>query len=151
MSSIKHSASGTAVLALTLALPCLSWNCMTPALGADDAAAAPKYPALPSETPATFVPPTYGADFVSRDVMIPMRDGVRLHTIIMVPKGARNAGMLLTRTPYKARQMTALTPSLHLGARLWGYDNAVETIIEGGYIRVVQDIRGKYDTRAITS
>ena len=146
MSSIKHSASGTAVLALTLALPCLSWNCMTPALGADDAAAAPKYPALPSETPATFVPPTYGADFVSRDVMIPMRDGVRLHTIIMVPKGARNAGMLLTRTPYKARQMTALTPSLHLGARLWGYDNAVETIIEGGYIRVVQDIRGKYDS-----
>jgi predicted acyl esterase len=40
----------------------------------------------------------------------------------------------------------ALSPSPHLGARLWGYDNAVETIIEGGYIRVVQDIHGKYDS-----
>jgi uncharacterized protein len=103
-----------------------------------------KYPGLPSETPAKFVPPTYGADFESRDVMIPMRDGVKLHTVILVPKGARQAGILLTRTPYDAKHMTALHPSLHLGARLWGYDNAVETIIEGGYIRVVQDIRGKY-------
>ena len=95
----------------------------------------PKYPGLPSETPAMFVRPTYGADFESRDVMIPMRDGVKLHTVILVPKGARQAAMLLTRTPYDAKHMTALHPSLHLGARLWGYDNAVETIIEGGYIR----------------
>ena len=154
MKAIKHPASGTALLALTLVLPCLSWDCTTPAFSADDAStvaasgttAAPKYPALPSETPATFVPTNYGADFVGRDVMIPMRDGVRLHTIILIPKGARNAGILLTRTPYKAKEMTALSPSPHLGARLWGYDNAVETIIEGGYIRVVQDIRGKYDS-----
>jgi uncharacterized protein len=104
----------------------------------------PRYPELPSETPQKFVRPTYGADFESRDVMIPMRDGVKLHTIILVPKGARQAGILLTRTPYEAKHMTARRQSLHLGSRLWGYDNAVETIIEGGYIRVVQDIRGKY-------
>jgi len=104
----------------------------------------PKYPGLPSETPEKFVRPTYGADFDSRDVMIPMRDGVKLHTVILVPHGAKRAGILLTRTPYDAKHMTSLSPSLHLGPRLWGYDNAVETIIEGGYIRVVQDIRGKY-------
>ncbi len=104
----------------------------------------PKYPEYPSETPPKFVRPTAGADFQSREVMIPMRDGVKLRTFILVPGGASRAGILLTRTPYDAKHMTSLTPSLHLGARLWGYDNAVETIIEGGYIRVVQDIRGKY-------
>jgi len=76
--------------------------------------------------------------------MIPMRDGVKLRTFILVPKGAQRAGILLTRTPYDAKGMTAKRQSLHMGPRLWGYDNAVETIIEGGYIRVVQDIRGKY-------
>jgi uncharacterized protein len=105
---------------------------------------APKYPELPSETPDKFVPPTAEADFERREVMIPMRDGVKLRTVILVPKGAKQAGILMTRTPYDARHMTAHNQSLHLGTRLWGYDNAVETIIEGGYIRVVQDIRGKY-------
>jgi putative CocE/NonD family hydrolase len=106
--------------------------------------AGPKYLEYPSETPQKFVRPTDGADFECRQVKIPMRDGVKLLTYILVPKGATRAAMLLTRTPYDAKHMTARTPSLHLGTRLWGYDNAVETIIEGGYIRVVQDIRGKY-------
>jgi putative CocE/NonD family hydrolase len=105
---------------------------------------APKYPDYPSETPEKFVPPTSGMDYASREVMIPMRDGVRLRTIILVPTGAKHEGMLLTRTPYNARQLTANAPSVHLGVSLWGYDNATETIIQGGYIRVVQDIRGKY-------
>jgi uncharacterized protein len=69
---------------------------------------------------------------------------VKLHTIILVPHGAKRAGILLTRTPYNAKDLTSNRHSLHMGARLWGYDNAVETILEGGYIRVVQDIRGKY-------
>jgi putative CocE/NonD family hydrolase len=149
MKSIKHPTSVMVLLAVPVLV--LGWGGAAPASGRDDApagaaASAPQYPALPSETPGTFVPSIYGADFDRRDVMIPMRDGVRLHTIILIPKGAKGAAMLLTRTPYKAKQMAALTPSLHLGARLWGYDNAVETIIEGGYIRVVQDIRGKYDS-----
>ena len=104
----------------------------------------PKYPDYPSEIPEKFVAPTYGADFTTRDVMIPMRDGVKLHTLVMVPVGAKRAGMLMTRTPYEAKSLAANTHSVHLGASLWGYDNAVETILEGGYIRVIQDIRGKY-------
>jgi hypothetical protein len=83
-------------------------------------------------------------DHESREVMVPMRDGVKLRTVILVPKGARHEGILLTRTPYDARALSANLHSAHLGTRLWGYDNATETIIEGGYIRVVQDIRGKY-------
>src|SRR4249920_2454201 len=106
--------------------------------------AAPQYPALPSETPATFEPVTETFDYVKRDVMIPMRDGIRLHTVILVPKGAAGAPILLTRTPYNANELTGYAHSAHLAPMLAGYDNALEVIIEGGYIRVVQDIRGKY-------
>jgi len=108
------------------------------------AQAPPKYPALPSETPASFKPTFAGFDYERRDVMIAMRDGVKLHTVILVPKGRKGAPMLLTRTPYDANQLTTRRDSAHLASALDGYDNAVETIVEGGYIRVVQDIRGKY-------
>jgi hypothetical protein len=103
-----------------------------------------KYPDLPSETPARLKPVTDSFDYVKRDVMIPMRDGVKLHTVILVPKGAKDAPILLTRTPYDATALTSHSHSSHLGPMLDGYDNAVEVIIEGGYIRVVQDVRGKY-------
>jgi hypothetical protein len=99
---------------------------------------------LPNETPEKFTPTNDGFDYVRRSVMIPMRDGVKLHTVILVPKGARNAPILLTRTPYDANGLTTHTASSHLGPSLYGYDNATEVIVEGGYIRVVQDIRGKY-------
>jgi putative CocE/NonD family hydrolase len=101
-------------------------------------------PTLPSETPAKVEPTNDGFEYVRRDVMIAMRDGVKLHTVILVPKGARNTPILLTRTPYDATALTTHTQSTHLGPTLTGYDNAVEVIIGGGYIRVVQDIRGKY-------
>lgn len=99
---------------------------------------------LPSETPAKFTPTNDGFDYVRRQVMIPMRDGVKLYTVILVPKGARNAPILLTRTPYDAKSLTTHAESSHLGPILTGYDNATDVIVEGGYIRVVQDIRGKY-------
>jgi putative CocE/NonD family hydrolase len=105
---------------------------------------APRYPGLPSETPAEFKAPTDDFDHVRRDVMIPMRDGVRLHTVVLVPKGARNAPILLTRTPYNATALTSHADSPHLDAVLHGYDNATDVIVGGGYIRVVQDVRGKY-------
>ena len=105
---------------------------------------APQYPAYPSETPARLEPATYGFDYVQRDVMIPMRDGVKLHTVVLVPKGASHAPILLTRTPYDATELTSHAHSAHLGPILSGYDNATDVIVEGGYIRVVQDIRGKH-------
>jgi putative CocE/NonD family hydrolase len=99
---------------------------------------------LPNERPEKFQPTNDGFNYVRRDVMIPMRDGVRLHTVILVPKGARGAPILLTRTPYNATALTSHAESSHLGPILTGYDNATDVIVEGGYIRVVQDIRGKY-------
>jgi putative CocE/NonD family hydrolase len=101
-------------------------------------------PSLPSETPAKLEPKTESFDYVKRDVMIPMRDGVKLHTVIAIPKGASHAPILLTRTPYSASAQLSHAYSAHLGPILNGYDNAVEVIVEGGYIRVIQDVRGKY-------
>ncbi|HWJ93650.1 MAG TPA: CocE/NonD family hydrolase, partial [Telluria sp.] len=104
----------------------------------------PKYPALPSETPAEFTAPTAGFNYTKRSVMVPMRDGTKLNTIIIVPKGAKNAPILLTRTPYDASSLTSHAESSDLGSILQGYDNAADVIVEGDYIRVVQDVRGKY-------
>src|SRR5258708_827393 len=89
---------------------------LTPLLGAISLAAlssaqtgpSPRtYPDLPSETPAKFDAVTGSFDYVKRDVMIPMRDGVKLHTVILVPKGAKGAPILLTRTPYSATELTS--------------------------------------------
>jgi hypothetical protein len=115
-----------------------------PAKAPAPAATPAAYPALPSEMPATFTPTFDGFDYARREAEIPMRDGVKLHTVILVPKGAKGAPMLLTRTPYDADELTKRNDSSHLGPTLDGYDNAVETIVEGGYIRVVQDVRGKH-------
>ncbi len=102
------------------------------------------YPELPSEIPAKFKPANDSFDYTRRKVMIPMRDGVKLHTVILIPKGAKRAPILLTRTPYSADKLTSHAESAHLGPVLHGYDNAVDVILEGGYIRVVQDVRGKH-------
>lgn len=99
---------------------------------------------LPSEIPVDFKATTTGWDHDRREVLIPMRDGVKLFTVVQVPKGAQGAPMLLTRTPYNASEMTRRSRSAHLGPSLYGYDNATDVIVEGGYIRVVQDVRGKY-------
>jgi putative CocE/NonD family hydrolase len=107
-------------------------------------AAAPKYPALPSETPGKFEIKMDSWDYTRRTVMIPMRDGVKLHTVILVPRGAKGAPILLTRTPYDAEELTSHAHSSHLAPILEGYDNATDVIVEGGYIRVVQDVRGKH-------
>ena len=103
-----------------------------------------QYSALPSETPAKFQAVTDSFDYVRREATIPMRDGVKLHTVILVPKGATHAPILLTRTPYNADRLTGHAQSSHLAPILDGYDNATDVIVDGGYIRVVQDVRGKY-------
>jgi putative CocE/NonD family hydrolase len=98
----------------------------------------------PSEIPEKFKVVQDAWDYARRSEMIPMRDGVKLYTVILIPKGAKNAPILLTRTPYDADALTSHKHSSHLGPTLYGYDNMTEVIVEGGYIRVVQDVRGKY-------
>jgi len=93
------------------------------------------------DIPATFVPPTAAYDYDKREIMIPMRDGVKLHTVIVVPKGATNAPILLTRTPYNASGRVTRMESPNMLSALPQGD---EPFVRAGYIRVFQDIRGKY-------
>jgi putative CocE/NonD family hydrolase len=70
-----------------------------------------------------------------------MRDGVKLYTVIVIPKGAKNAPMILTRTPYNAAGRTTRMPSKRMLSTLPQGD---EVFVADGYIRVFQDVRGKY-------
>jgi putative CocE/NonD family hydrolase len=96
---------------------------------------------LPSDTPQTFTPVTNSFDYVKRKEMIPMRDGVKLRTFILVPKGASHAPILLTRTPYNASERVLRFNSPHLAAAVPQMD---DTAVAAGYIIAFQDVRGKY-------
>ena len=98
-------------------------------------------PPMTPDIPKKFDAPTSAYDYVKRDVMIPMRDGVKLHTVIVIPKGARNAPIILTRTPYNASKRTERNQSPYMLATLPEGD---EVFVAAGYIRVFQDVRGKY-------
>ncbi|MBF5046652.1 CocE/NonD family hydrolase [Aggregicoccus sp. 17bor-14] len=128
---------------LALAAPPDAGTAGTAEAGADGGTGR-SYAELPSEIPEKFTPANALLDHERRTVEIPMRDGVKLHTVILVPRGAKGRPMLLTRTPYDADSLTRHAESTHLGRVLQGYDNATDVIVEGGYIRVVQDVRGKH-------
>ena len=73
------------------------------------------------------------ASFDHREVMIPMRDGLKLHTVIYVPKEHGEAlPVLLTRTPY----------GIDGAART--FEGSYKELAADGYIFVFQDIRGRY-------
>jgi putative CocE/NonD family hydrolase len=79
------------------------------------------------------------ADFIRREAMIPMRDGVKLYTSIVMKKGAANAPILLSRSPYDAHHSTHRVASQRIGDILEVMD---AEFVDDGYIRVYQDIRG---------
>jgi predicted acyl esterase len=81
------------------------------------------------------------ADFVRREVMIPMRDGTKLYTAIVFKKGTKNAPILISRSPYNAHGDVTRTASQKITEILPAMD---AEFAEDGYIRVYQDIRGMH-------
>ncbi|MBS0503983.1 MAG: CocE/NonD family hydrolase [Proteobacteria bacterium] len=79
------------------------------------------------------------ADYIRREVMIPMRDGVKLYTVIVMRKGTKNGPILLSRTPYDAAGATWRIPSQRIEDILPVMD---KEFVNDGYIRVYQDVRG---------
>jgi len=72
--------------------------------------------------------------------MIPMRDGVKLFTVIMTPVGAtKPLPVLMQRTPYGADLPVEESGTMDFSVIPYFGNMAKE-----GYIFVVQDIRGKY-------
>jgi uncharacterized protein len=78
----------------------------------------------------------YSTLFDKREVMIPMRDGIKLHTEIDTPKNAaERLPILMNRTPYG------------IAAADKGVSNMIGRygdMVPDGYIFVFQDIRGRY-------
>ena len=79
------------------------------------------------------------ADFVRREVMIPMRDGTKLYTVMVMKKGVRNAPILLTRSPYNAHDDAFRNASQRVEDIL---PAMYKEFVEDGYIIAIQDIRG---------
>ena len=101
--------------------------------------AIPRMSAAAKAQEGTGAPPDYSAIFTKQDVMIPMRDGVELHTEIYVPKHASEPlPFFLTRTPY------GLNDDKEGYSRLL---NLYRQMIPDGYLFVFQDIRGKYGSQ----
>src|SRR3954464_9386482 len=63
-------------------------------------------PPMAPDTVAVYERVRPQADYIRREVMIPMRDGVKLFTVIVMRKGTRNGPILLSRTPYDAGNAT---------------------------------------------
>ena len=99
-------------------------------------------PMTPDISGRKFKAPEPQRDFVKRVEMIPMRDGRKLYTVIVVPKGAHDAPILLTRTPYNAAKRADRVPN---ATRMVDAMPQGDTVfVADGYIRVFQDVRGKY-------
>jgi len=94
--------------------------------------------ALPARGQESPQRPDYSSTFKKTDAMIPMRDGVKLHTEIYVPKDAKEPlPFLLTRSPYGLED----DPQ--------GYSQYLGLYTEmfaDGYIFVFQDIRGRFSS-----
>ncbi|TDW58879.1 putative CocE/NonD family hydrolase [Novosphingobium sp. PhB55] len=96
---------------------------------------------LSSDIPATFFTPAIERDYQRRTYEIPMRDGVRLHTVVIIPKGLTSAPILLDRTPYGADAMTTQQDGPKLGDILFP---SYADLARHGNIIVAQDVRGKF-------
>ncbi|HEY2677913.1 MAG TPA: CocE/NonD family hydrolase [Steroidobacteraceae bacterium] len=106
----------------------------------------PPAPAAPpaaagGDIPADFKVIDDANDYIKRNVMISMRDGVKLNTVIIIPKGATHAPIILDRTPYNADKFAHTNDSPHRAMIL---PNSFGELSEAGYIIVSQDVRGKY-------
>jgi len=86
------------------------------------------------------MPVDYAGMFEKREVMIPTRDGVKLHTEIYSPRNAEGAlPILMVRTPYGIS-----SPDKGISHMIYRYADMVPE----GYIFVFQDIRGGMGRKA---
>jgi uncharacterized protein len=98
------------------------------------------------DIPQQFNAPRAEFQYVRREVRIPMRDGVRLYAVLIVPRAApASAGrfpIMLDRTPYSADKAT-----MREGFGPWP-ENILSPLnaelVRAGYIVAIEDVRGKY-------
>ena len=75
--------------------------------------------------------------YIKKDVRIPMRDGVKLYTVIYIPKDStENYPILMERTPYSAGPYGEDKYARRIGPNT--------SLMKEKYIFVYQDVRGRY-------
>ncbi|WP_375392529.1 CocE/NonD family hydrolase [uncultured Sphingomonas sp.] len=98
-----------------------------------------------SDIPKSFKPADAGFRYERRVAEIAMRDGVKLHTVLLVPKGLKDAPILLERTPYGAdAAIKDGGPDPEQLVAPWRAE-----LVRAGYILAVQDVRGKHGSQGI--
>jgi putative CocE/NonD family hydrolase len=135
----------TIAAALVLAAPLAAETHVQPAVqpGGDIPPSFRAVPPIPKggDIPTTFNVPRGEFLYVRREAMIPMRDGVKLYTVLIIPKGVAKAPIMLDRTPYSADKATSRAagpwPENILGV-------LSSELVRAGYIVAFQDVRGKY-------
>jgi len=130
-----HTPPPLAALGVALALSSAALSSAAPPASAPSTPVTPMTPDIAPD----YDPVRPDADYIRRVVMVPMRDGVKLYTVILMRKGAQNGPILLSRTPYDAHGMTNRSASQTLTEVLPVMD---AEFVQDGYIRVYQDIRG---------
>ena len=77
--------------------------------------------------------------YVKSEAMVPVRDGAKLHVVMLRPGGSEKIGeklpFLMQRTPYGADQVTSQ-----------GLYERKPELMDSGYIFVFADIRGRYES-----
>ena len=73
------------------------------------------------------------ADFIRRESMVPMRDGTKLYTVVVMKKGTAKGPILLSRTPYDAHHETHRVASQRIVDILEVMD---AEFVADGYIRI---------------
>jgi uncharacterized protein len=109
------------------------------------AAPAPVTPMTP-DVVAKYNPVLPEADYIKRVAMVPMRDGTKLYTVIVMRKGTTGGPILLSRTPYDAKSSMARTPSQSVVDIL---PIMYKEFVNDGYIIVQQDIRGLHNSEGV--
>ncbi|MBA3835617.1 MAG: CocE/NonD family hydrolase [Sphingomonas sp.] len=94
-----------------------------------------------SDIPPGFAPSDDLKDFTIREVKIPMRDGAKLHTNLVIPKGVQRAPIIFSRTPYSADGAITGVASNRFSMAL---PTTYAELAAAGYIIAVQDVRGRY-------
>ncbi len=94
------------------------------------------------DIPQHFSAPRSQFQYLRREVRIPMRDGTKLYTVLVIPRGAGRFPIMLDRTPYSADKSTSRGSFGPLPENI--LSPAYAELVRAGYIVAVQDVRGKY-------
>jgi putative CocE/NonD family hydrolase len=98
-----------------------------------------------TDVPSRFTRQTQAFNHTRMESMVPMRDGTKLFTIIMIPNDVQGKmPIVLTRTPYSAARRASRTESPDIAMALPPAD---EALVRDGYVRVYQDVRGRFGSK----